>query len=136
MATYTSSTGSPLSETRIVSPIPCAKQHAQGVGGADRAGQDGARVGQAQVQRVVVAVGDGPVQIDRHGHVRALGRQDQVFEPLLRGRTGCRTPSSSIISLDQVLGVEFGRAELIGGADGAGIDADADGDARRLWPPR
>ena len=81
-ATLTSSVRSPpgsgVSETRIVSPMPSCKQHAERGGRGDDALRAHAGLGQAEMDRVVGALGEHAIDGDQVLHRRDLRREDDA----------------------------------------------------------
>ena len=83
-ATSTSFTGSAVSETRIVSPIPSISSEPMPTALLIEPGERRARLGDAEVERVRHPVGEHPVGADHRRHVRGLDRDLEVavVEPL------------------------------------------------------
>ena len=110
-ATSTSSVRSPfglgVSETRIVSPIPFASRMDSAAALATMPLHPHPRLGEAEVQRIVAARGEPPVDLHEVRHVRDLGRDEDAGRgrsPDLLGQLGraqralrasprCRRPS-------------------------------------------
>ena len=77
-AVPTSSTGSAVSETRMVSPIPSDEQRAHPDRALDRAGERRPRFGDAEVERVRHLRRQHPVGADHRRHVARLDRDLEV----------------------------------------------------------
>ena len=92
MPTLTSSTGGAESETRIVSPMPCAEQGAERGRGLDRALERRAGLGDAEVQRPVAGLGEQLVGAHHHDRVVVLDRDLEVVEVVLLEQARPPTP--------------------------------------------
>ena len=131
MPTLTSSTGGADSETRIVSPMPLAQQGAEGDRGLDRALERRARLGDAEVQRVVAGLAEQLVRPHHDHRVVVLDTDLEVAEAVLLEQA--RLPQRR---LDQRLGrrlAVLGQQPLV---QRAGVDADPDRGAAVAGRPR
>ena len=158
-ATLTSSTGSAVSETRMVSPMPVGQQRADADRALDGAGEGRAGLGHAQMQRI------GHLARRAAGRPRSSTGTDELLTEILKSRKSSRSSSrtsSSAASTSAPAGRRWrtgagGRAasrssrrcasgsrppspahdllDLVGAADVAGVDAHG-GDARVDRPQR
>ena len=119
-----SSTGSAVSEYRMVSPIPSASRVAMPAVPFNSPAGGGPGLGHPEVQRMVEGLRRQPVGLDHERHRRGLDRDLDVVEVDL-GEVGQLHPGR----LDQGLGGGPAEPLVEIGVQRAGVDPDPDGHA-------